>query len=77
MSILQTEYKQKTQWFSSTTPRNMKQGLVKFFQKLLVYFWGKKHKHVSPHFYTTLTRVLHDPMFIGKPIKKNLNHVTK
>ena len=43
----------------------MKQGLVKFFQKLLVYFWGKKHKHVSPHFYTTLTRVLHDPMFIG------------
>ena len=43
----------------------MKQGIVKFFQKLLVYFWGKKHEHVSPHFYTTLTRVLHDPMFIG------------
>ena len=43
----------------------MKQGLVKFFQKLLVYFWCQKHEHVSPHFYTTLTRVLHDPMFIG------------
>ena len=40
----------------------MKQGLVKFFQKLLVYFWGKKHEHVSPHFYTTLARVLHDPI---------------
>ena len=64
-SILQTEYKLKTQWFSSTTPRNMKHGLVKFFKKLLVYFWCQKHEHVSPHFYTTLTRVLPHPMFIG------------
>ena len=44
----------------------MKQGLVKFFQKLLVYFWGKKHEYMSPHFYTTLTRVLHDSKYTRK-----------
>ena len=54
----------------------MKQGLVKFLKKLLVYFWCQKHELVSPHFYTTLTRVLHDPIFIGMLFQNKVKTIT-
>ena len=31
-----------------------------------MYFWSQKHEYMSPHFYTTLTRVLHDPKYTRK-----------
>ena len=31
-----------------------------------MYFWCQKHEYMSPHFYTTLTRVLHDLKYTRK-----------
>ena len=35
-------------------------------KKTFVYFWYQKHEYMSPHFYTTLTRVLHDLKYTRK-----------